>query len=348
MVTDLHNAYIEGEFTVVFSRYGCLYRDEDRKFWSEQGCMVSNETVLSLVPGNPSPLHLSRMKCICNHASTIAGAQFIIPSTLDHSSIIEGFTLEEIQRNPIVLITVSVFVALYFVALVLCYIFDARDSRQDVGLTIMSDIVVKPEGTKFYLITVVTGCNFWAGTSSSVSLVMYGNAGRSKVFTLKDRTNTVFLRGDVDSFLVNCDKDLGNLEKIRIWTDHSGVDPAWYCRKILIRSITPDQSWYFYVNRWLTVTPTENNVILEVTATTKEERKKFSVRFRENLLEKIDNLNLWLSIFRYSPASNFTRCQRLGCAFAVLSQYLFLDILFHGTPTEDYGRVQPKRKLLHI
>ncbi len=49
-----------------------------------------------------------------------------------------------------------------------------------------------------------------------------------QIFTLKDRTSTVFLRGDIDSFLVACDKDLGILERIRIWTDHTGIDPAWY------------------------------------------------------------------------------------------------------------------------
>lgn len=88
---------------------------------------------------------------------------------------------DEIGRNPIVVVTVCVLVALYLIGLIICQLYDRRDIKEDVGLTIMSDMQLKGKASKFYLITVVTGCNFWAGTTSSVSIVIYGSNGRSQV-----------------------------------------------------------------------------------------------------------------------------------------------------------------------
>lgn len=112
-----------------------------------------------------------------------------------------------------------------------------------------------------------------------------------------------------------------------------------YCRKILIRPVSSDSAWYFYVNRWLAVTGEESTVILDIPATSRETRQQFSVRFKENLMEQFDNVNLWMSIFRQSPSSTFTRCQRLSCAFALITVYLVLDIWLHGTiPDDNDGR----------
>jgi len=114
-----------------------------------------------------------------------------------------------------------------------------------------------------------------------------------------------------------------------------------FCRRILVRKIGTGETmkkWYFYLHQWFDITAKGANIILEVPATTRPERKAFSARFRENLMEQIDNVNLWISIFRYSPAFTFTRCQRLSCAFAVLASYLLINIMFYGMLTEDESK----------
>ncbi|CAL8110243.1 unnamed protein product [Orchesella dallaii] len=324
---DPNAAGTKQKFRLLFTRVACLHRDEDRKFWSEEGCILNTSTD----PNANQPI----LHCSCRHASILTGVQFIAPHYLETINILD-FTLEEIQKNPVVLITVCTMLVIYLIGLIICAVYDKRDREKNFGLTIMADLRESNE-SQFYLITIVTGCNFWAGTTSTVSLILYGSSGRSKTYTLKDESLHVFLRGGIDTFLVSSDKDLGDLEKIRIWIDYSGSDPAWFCRRILVRQLRDNETkkWYFYIHKWFSITDKSATIIMEIPATTRPERKMFSARFRENLMEQIDNVNLWFSIFRYSPSYTFTRCQRLSCAFAVLTSYLLINIMFYGMLTED-------------
>ncbi|CAL8110245.1 unnamed protein product [Orchesella dallaii] len=324
---DPNTAGTKQNFRLLFTRVACLHRDEDRKFWSEEGCIVNTTTD----PNANQPI----LHCSCRHASILTGVQFIAPHYLETANILD-FTLEEIQKNPVVLITVCTMLVIYLIGLIICAVYDKRDREKNFGLTIMADLRESNE-SQFYLITIVTGCNFWAGTTSTVSLILYGSSGRSNTYTLKVESLHVFRRGGIDTFLVSSDKDLGDLEKIRIWIDYSGSDPAWFCRRILVRKLDDNENtkWYFYIHKWFSITDKSTTIIMEIPATTRPERKMFSARFRENLMEQIDNVNLWFSIFRYSPAYTFTRCQRLSCAFAVLTSYLLINIMFYGTFTED-------------
>jgi len=110
-----------------------------------------------------------------------------------------------------------------------------------------------------------------------------------------------------------------------------------FCRKVIIQDVKSGMEWYFFVDRWLEITGTESTIIFERNAATVEEHSKFSRRYRENMTDQLDNSHLWLSLFRRPAASNFTRCQRLSCAFAILTSYMMLNIMFYGIELETVG-----------
>jgi len=134
------------KYSVYFTRSTCLFRNENSKFWSEEGCILGNETTATT-------LH-----CICNHASIFAGTQFAVPNDVPTLNIFD-FKPEDFQRNPVVLVTVCTLICFYAVGIIICWILDQRDKRRHVGITIMADLDDNFENS-YYLVTVLTGNSY--------------------------------------------------------------------------------------------------------------------------------------------------------------------------------------------
>lgn len=67
-----------------------------------------------------------------------------------------------------------------------------------------------------------------------------------------------FQRGSVDSFYVASETDLGELTKIKIWHDNTGVDPGWNVSRVMIQD-GKGTKWYFLVDTWLQVYPDDDD-----------------------------------------------------------------------------------------
>ncbi|MCJ8735061.1 hypothetical protein PDJAM_G00242560 [Pangasius djambal] len=81
-----------------------------------------------------------------------------------------------------------------------------------------------------YEVTVVTGDVWAGGTNASVFIQIYGEEGKTDLITLKSRSNN-FERGTTDIFKIEA-KDVGNIFKIRIGHDGSGIGSGWYLEKV--------------------------------------------------------------------------------------------------------------------
>ncbi len=187
------------------------------------------------------------------------------------------------------------------------------------------------------------GNRFGAGTTACVCIQLYGTHGRSQVYVLKEISTPVFQRGGIDSFLVSSAKCLGKIEKIRIWHDNYGKSPQWYCRKVIIKDVKTNIEHIYFIENWLHVTGRHATIIYEQSLSTDKEFSSFKRRFQKHFVDQLDKSHLWLSIIRHPTASRFTRCQRLSCAFAILSAYLLANIVMYGIEVED-----PSNLHLHI
>ncbi|KAJ8400007.1 hypothetical protein AAFF_G00400460, partial [Aldrovandia affinis] len=87
-----------------------------------------------------------------------------------------------------------------------------------------------------YEITVITGDRRAAGTNANVYIQMYGEEGKTEVFTLQNRSNN-FERGTTEIFKIEA-MDVGKVFKVRIGHDGSGIGDGWFLEKVDIKRLT--------------------------------------------------------------------------------------------------------------
>lgn len=102
-----------------------------------------------------------------------------------------------------------------------------------------------------YKVTVVTGDVPGAGTDANVYLSIYGDVASSTDNRLNS-TIASFEKGQTDIFYLTL-PDLGNLQKITIYHDNTGVAPGWYLDRVIITNSSTGQYWTFSCNCWLAV-----------------------------------------------------------------------------------------------
>lgn len=77
---------------------------------------------------------------------------------------------------------------------------------------------------------VYTGSKKNAGTNANVSMVVYGDNGKSDQISLANN-NPNFKQGAIDEFKINM-IDIGIPYKIRIWHNNSGYFSGWFLEKV--------------------------------------------------------------------------------------------------------------------
>ncbi|XP_054841381.1 oxygen-regulated protein 1 isoform X2 [Eublepharis macularius] len=94
----------------------------------------------------------------------------------------------------------------------------------------------KEENGEDWKITIVTGDFKTAGTTATVSLYAYGENKASGPLILGCGKHQLFNPNSVDTFKINL-KDVGELYKIRIGHDNSGLDPSWYLEEMRLQKV---------------------------------------------------------------------------------------------------------------
>ncbi len=102
-----------------------------------------------------------------------------------------------------------------------------------------------------YQVTVVTGDVPGAGTDANVYLSIFGDVASSSDNRLNS-TLASFEKGQTDVFYLTL-PNLGNLQKITIYHDNTGVAPGWYLDRVVISNMRTSQQWTFSCYCWLAV-----------------------------------------------------------------------------------------------
>ena len=101
--------------------------------------------------------------------------------------------------------------------------------------------------TKQYGITVYTGDRDGAGTSAKVQITLCGENGQTGPHIIDNS----FDRSSEIQFQIEA-VDLGNIRKIRIEHDNSGLAPGWFLEKVKIQQVDDESKvWYCLCGRWL-------------------------------------------------------------------------------------------------
>ena len=82
------------------------------------------------------------------------------------------------------------------------------------------------------------------GADESTGIIQLGRAEQGS-------ENTIFARGNTDIFVLKVDKQLGDIQSVRIGHDNSGKGPSWFLEEIVIVDQQANHSWTFTVREWL-------------------------------------------------------------------------------------------------
>ncbi|VDD79773.1 unnamed protein product [Mesocestoides corti] len=110
---------------------------------------------------------------------------------------------------------------------------------------------------KSYAVSIKTGENPVAGTSSNVYIKLFGASGETEKIPLKaasvefaNASANRFQAGNKDTFLVQI-PEIGDLKGIRLGHDSSGVAPSWYVENVRVESKATGAVLQFPCNRWI-------------------------------------------------------------------------------------------------
>ncbi|XP_072269601.1 lipoxygenase homology domain-containing protein 1 [Pyxicephalus adspersus] len=119
--------------------------------------------------------------------------------------------------------------------------------------------------TTTYIIQVKTSDVSGAGTDANVFMIIFGENGDSGTLALKQSNNSnKFERNQMDSFRFQDILSLGDLCKVRVWHDNSGIGPGWHLEFIDVRDELMNKTFRFQCDRWLAKNADDKQITREL------------------------------------------------------------------------------------
>ncbi|XP_062977569.1 polycystin-1-like [Elgaria multicarinata webbii] len=257
--------------------------------------------------------------CLTEHLSIFGASLFLPPH-----SVVFLPPKKHSWQSPLALITCCILFSIYLGVALISHKMDDIDITQ-VGIIPRCG----QPGRYKYWVMVKTGWKRGSGTSAHIGISLYGlNKSGSRHL---DKA-WAFQRNSRDIFQVETDVNLGEIWKIRIWHDNTGLDPSWYLQHVIVWDKQTDNMYFFLVEDWLSVENEKNEGMVEkeVLAACPQELRRFSRIFPAQMRLGFSDWHLWLSIWSRPPSSRFTRVQRLTCCMLMVNLFLATCAIWYG------------------
>ncbi|XP_069807967.1 polycystin-1-like [Dendropsophus ebraccatus] len=293
----------------------CQYFHMPSQTWRTEGVTSSNSSLPH------------EAVCQTNHLTLFGASMFVPPHQL--------ILLSPAPRQwTLALVCCLGLFSLYLLLAIISHKLDHMDVSQ-VGTIPLCG----PAGQYRYWVLVKTGWRRGAGTTAHVGICLYG-VNKSGARHLHSRGSLT--TGGLDMFQVETDYNLGEIWKIRVWHDNTGLDPSWFLQYVAVWDKQTDFLYFFVVNDWLSVDNERNGgrVEKEVLATCPQELSSFSQVFPAQLALGLTDWHLWLSVWWRPARSRFTRTQRVTCCALTFHLYMATCSLWYGA-TGVHGESLP-------
>ncbi|XP_068242609.1 polycystin-1-like protein 2 [Palaemon carinicauda] len=299
---------------------GCYYFDTKTKAWISNGLEVTYADSQTTI-------------CSVTHLTSFGSGFMAAPNTIDFNYVFANMGFED---NLTIYITLIIGLSLFALIMIWARIKDKKDVLK-LGASPLPDNRV--EDKYLYEMLVFTGNKKEAQTDSVVQFILSGDKAETEVRTLGDSRRKILRKADVDVFVLAVPRPLGSLQFLRIWHDNSGIGPnaSWFLSYIVFRDIQTGERYEFIANEWLAVESEDGRIdrLLQVAGT--EERMEFKHLFEARSTKNISDAHLWFSVFLRPPRSRFTRCQRVGCCFALLFLSMLVNAMWYERVPEQPG-----------
>ncbi|XP_067100237.1 LOW QUALITY PROTEIN: polycystin-1-like [Osmerus mordax] len=293
----------------------CQYYSLEEGRWSSAG----------LQPLGGSSLRTA--SCLTQHLTLFGASMFVHPEALVLLPP-EGVPV----RNVLVGVVCAVVVGVHL-------LLGQAAHRMDLleRLRLVQGGLCGPPGPHHYWVLVKTGWRRGAGTTAHVGISLHGvsqSGGRHL------GRPGAFQRSSLDLFHLQTHRYLGEVWKIRLWHDNTGLDPSWYVQHVVVLDPQSDRLFYFLVDGWLSVDQRSPALEREVLASCPEDLSQFRRVLSSQLIYGLTERHLWLSLWERPAHSRFTRGQRVTCCALLLHLYLGLGALWYGA-TGTHGHSGP-------
>ncbi|XP_055085828.1 polycystin-1 [Periophthalmus magnuspinnatus] len=284
----------------------CRFYNQTQGRWSSEG----------LQPLEGTTLH--RARCLTQHLTMFGASLFVHPGAV---------VLLPPSGGPVrTLLAGVVCAALALLHLLLGLVCHRLDHWDRLRLS-QVPLCGRP-GLYHYRVLVKTGRRPGAGTTAHVGISLYGATRSGSVHLQREGA---FQRGGLDQFHLESPVSLGEVWKIRLWHDNTGLDPSWFVQRVVVWDPQTDSMFFFLVNDWLSVeNPTHGSVEKEVLASCPDELSALGRVLSSQLLLGLVDRHLWWSVWDHPAHSHFTRGQRVSCCALSLHLYLALGALWYG------------------
>jgi len=133
------------------------------------------------------------------------------------------------------------------------------------------------QGLKEYAINIYTGNVAHGGTDANVSMVLFGSKRKSGIIKLNEFiARNAFESGKVDHLKI-VEKDLGHIEKIKIWHDEKWIGDGWFLNKIIIQNDSSGSEAVFPFYSWLDKSANPKSTNIELTRVPLQPRPFYAI-----------------------------------------------------------------------
>ncbi|CAL8282591.1 unnamed protein product [Merluccius merluccius] len=284
----------------------CQYYSVTEGRWSSDG----------LRPLESSTLHSAH--CLTRHLTMFGASLFVHPGAV---------VLLPPSGGPVRNVSVGIVCAVLVVIHLLLGLIAHKLAHLE-GLRLGRVPLCGPAGTYNYRVLVKTGWRQGAGTTAHVGVCLYGVTKSGARHLQRDGA---FQRGGLDHFHLETPHSLGEVWKIRLWHDNTGLEPSWYVQQVVVWDPQTDHMFFFLVEDWLSVeSQTNGTVEKQVLASCPEELSGFRRVLCSQLLFGATERHLWMSVWTCPTHSTFTRGQRVTCGALLLHLYMALAAVWYG------------------
>ncbi|KAI5701754.1 hypothetical protein M8J75_013015 [Diaphorina citri] len=306
------------EYTFEIYRIDCRRWIND-KWIIDPYCMVNNRSTLD------------QIICDCRHMSKFSASVLVVPNLVD--PIGDASLLLTVLDNPTPVIFVLAILLLYVILLIWARRKDKMDTKRG-RIVILKDNC--PSDEVPYLVTVYTGSRPYAGTTSDVCIQIFGTHEVSRVHLIQNPNKFTLQRGNDDWFLVLTPHHLGDIKRIRLWSNYSGKRPDWYCDQVEVRDIGTRKKYLFFVQRWLAVLKDEEFLEAEVLTHDKvDPRNIWTKMWERNVKSTIQEQHPAASFLIRHPRTAGTRVEKLSIVVSGIMTILVISLMFYEKSETD-------------
>uniref|UniRef100_A0A3Q3IZ75 PLAT domain-containing protein n=1 Tax=Monopterus albus TaxID=43700 RepID=A0A3Q3IZ75_MONAL len=116
-----------------------------------------------------------------------------------------------------------------------------------------------------YIVQVKTSDVSRAGTDANVWVIIFGENGDSGTLALKESSKpNKFERKQLDTFRFLDILSLGELSKVRVWHDNTGIAPGWHLEYIDVKDEMMDKMFRFPCDRWLAKSDDDGQIMRDL------------------------------------------------------------------------------------